>query len=374
MKFKGTWIKWALLLGVLGTLAAQSDNTRVLEVGPGGELRVSLDQGDIQIHTWDRSQVSVQARGVEQGGLLTQQSGNLIELSLDRRRSRWGDVRVEVSVPQRFDLDIRTGGGDVTVSGLLQGLMQITTAGGDIEFDDVQGEVRVNTHGGDIDGGEIAGNTEVRTHGGDISLGNVGGTLDVTTHGGDIELREVRSQLVAKTFGGDVEVTRVGGRADITTNGGDIKVGSVAAETTLRTAGGDIEIRSSDGPVTAETAGGDIEVRQVKGWIKASTAGGDIDAELVPSGGGESSLESRGGDITLMLPADARVSVHARVRIRGYWNGREDDYGIDSEFPSSQYDKGDSEITGTYEINGGGPAIQIETVNGMIRLLQSRRK
>jgi len=353
---------------------AQSGSAQVVDVAAGGELRVSLPKGDVVIHVWDRNQVSVVADGVDRNGLRVEKSGNTVEVTLGGRGGRWGDVEIEISVPRRFTLDIGTGGGDVAIQGDLEGLLEVSTSGGDIDFNDVQGEVRVTTHGGDVDGGDVSGDSDVRSHGGDISLGNVGGKLDVTTHGGDIELREVGGDLLAKTLGGDIDATRVGGRADLTTQGGDINLDSVAAEATLRTAGGDISMRTAEGSVTAQTAGGDVEFRSVRGWINAVTAGGDIEVELIPAGSQGSTLESRGGDVTLILPADARVTVEARVRIRGFWKGKEDDYGIDAEFATTQYDERDTEIIGTYQINGGGPVIQIETVNGMIRLLKSRQR
>ena len=355
-------------------VSAQSGSAQAVDVAAGGELRVSLPQGDVVIHVWDRNQVSVVADGVDRNGLRVEKNGDSVDVTLGGRGSRWGDVEIEISVPRRFTLDIGTGGGDVTVQGDLEGLLEVSTSGGDIDFNDVQGEVRVTTHGGDVDGGDVSGDSEVRSHGGDISLGNVGGKLDVTTHGGDIELREVGGDLRAKTLGGDIDATRVGGLADLTTQGGDINLDSVAAEATLRTAGGDISMRTAEGPVTAQTAGGDVEFRLVRGWINAVTAGGDIEVELIPAGSQGSTLESRGGDVTLILPADARVTVEARVRIRGFWKGKKDDYGIESDFATSQYDERETEITGTYQINGGGPVVQIETVNGMIRLLKARQR
>ncbi len=374
MKIKRLVSSGSVVLILQAVVFAQSGAAQVVDVAAGGELRVSLPQGDVIIHTWDRNQVSVEADGDDRGALRVEKNGNVVEVSLGSRGRRWRDVELEISVPRRFTLDIGTGGGDVSIQGDLEGLLEVSTSGGDIDFNDVQGEVRVTTHGGDIDGGDISGNSEVRSHGGDIGLGNVGGKLDVTTHGGDIELREVGGDLVAKTLGGDIDVTRVGGLADLTSQGGDISLDSVAAEATLRTGGGDISLRTAEGPVTAQTAGGDVEFRTVRGWINAVTAGGDIEVELIPSGSQGSTLESRGGDITLVLPSDARVTVEARVRIRGFWKGKADDYGIDSEFASTRYEEQDTEITGTYQVNGGGPTIQIETVNGMIRLLKSRRR
>ena len=347
----------------------QSFQAKTLTVTAGGELQFKSSQGDLEIRLWDRGEVTVAARGINAQDLTIDQTGNLVRLDY---RGSHRNVRFELQVPTRFNLDLGTGGGDISIFGDLQGRLAVATQGGDIEFGDVEGEAKIKTNGGDIDGGSIAGNSEIQTLGGDISLGYVDGTLDVSTQGGDISIRGVGNTLKAKTFGGDVEVGDVGGEADLSTLGGDVIVGRVSGRASLKSSGGDIELRSSTGDVIATTAGGDIELREVSGSVEARTAGGDIDAELAGSGAGGSSLVSRGGDVTLRLPGDAPFTVQAKIRLRGSSRGDRANHRFISDFPQTNAQSGEEEMLATYQINGGGPLITLETTNGSIRILRSR--
>ena len=102
--------------------------------------------------------------------------------------------------------------------------------------------------------------------------------------------------------------------------------------------------------------------------MKATTAGGDIYVELDPTNAGRSELETAGGDITLYLPAGAKVTIEARIKIRDRWD--EDDYEITSDFKAESQDRDKREVTARYVINGGGKVITIETVNGDIDILK----
>lgn len=365
----------ALLASALcaGAWAAETQAlpTQTFKVAAGGELQFRSYQGDIAIRLWDRDEITVAARGIDARDLKIEPSGNLVRMDY---RGRGHDVRFDLQVPTRFNLNLSTGGGDIRVSGDLQGNLEVETQGGDVTFGDIRGEARVKSSGGDIRGGAIAGNSEIRTLGGDIALGQIDGTLGVTSQGGDISIRGVGSTLTAKTFGGDIEVGDVGGQAELNTLGGDVLVGRVSGKADLKTSGGDIELRSSTGDVIASTAGGDIVLRDVSGSVEAQTAGGDIDAEVVTSSVGGSSLVSRGGDVSLRLPADARVTVQAKIRLRGS-SGRRSEHRIVSDFPQTTAESAqtESEISATYAINGGGPVITLETTNGSIKIRKGAR-
>ena len=164
----------------------------------------------------------------------------------------------------------------------------------------------------------------------------------------------------------------VGGDAVVSTAGGDIEVGKVSGSARVKPAGGDIELAGASGTVEAKTAGGDIECMAVTGSIDGATAGGDIVAELNPKGGDGSSLETKGGDIELIIPADAKATIDARIRIRGSWD-EDEDYEIISDFDAETHDKDSKNITGTYVLNGGGPRITLETMNGNIYIKKAAR-
>jgi DUF4097 and DUF4098 domain-containing protein YvlB len=183
----------------------------------------------------------------------------------------------------------------------------------------------------------------------------------------------VDKSLVASTAGGDITIEKVGGDARASTAGGDVIVGMVSGSATLGTAGGDIRLDGASGTVEVKTAGGDIECANITGSITAGTAGGDVYAELNPSGSRTNTLETAGGDVQIVLPADAKATIDARIKIRRGWGGDEDDYEIRSDFPAETHDKDKKTIRAHYVIGGGGATIRLETVNGNIEIRKGTR-
>jgi len=117
-------------------------------------------------------------------------------------------VRMEVQVPTKTSVEIRTGGGDVKVSHL-GGDTNLETSGGDVAVSDLAGNLTATTSGGDIKLHDLTGEVKVKTSGGDITLENAGGRVEAHTSGGDVNVAFARGN--AK--GGEIE-----------TSGGDIKV------------------------------------------------------------------------------------------------------------------------------------------------------
>jgi len=364
----------ALAIMLLSVTAFPNQLTNVSEgfdVPPGGTLHVSLNQGDVVIRT-GVSPVAVEVFGIDQqelGYLEVRESGGDVYVTFEPDGRSRSNLKVEVGIPENFNVNLSTAGGDIQIQGNLSGFAKVKTAGGDIQVGNVEGETEIKTAGGDIEAGDIAGGAAITTAGGDIKIGAVNGEADVKTAGGDITIDNVGDRLTASTSGGDIELGNVGGDAVIKTAGGDIEVGQVAGSATLKTAGGDIVLESAQGRVAAGTAGGDLELRNISGSLKAKTAGGDILAEMDPgTESGPSSLETAGGDIRLYLPAGVRARIEAVIEVRGNWERGIRKYGIYSDFPEVQIQKDASagEIYAQADLNGGGEVITLSTVNGNI--------
>lgn len=382
MKISTRILAFLLSVLVLTSLAAARDTevtrSKSFIVSKGGTLELSTSMGDVRIKTWDKNEVYVSVDGLddrELERLKMTQDGNTVRVSFRSSWGHWsGHVVFDVSVPAQFNLDMSTSGGDLTVSGALNGKIDGSTAGGDIKLGDVNGgPVEMTTSGGDITAGNLQGDGRLKTAGGDIKVGTVNGTLEVATSGGDITVQSVTKSLEAKTAGGDIQIGDVGGEAKVSTSGGSIDVGKVSGRASLSTAGGDIELKGASGRVVARTSGGDVRLQGITGSIEAKTAGGEVDAELVPSGKGDSKLTSAGGTIRLAVPENARATIEAVIRFEG-WGRHADRYQVRSEFKQESYntDMDAGEIRAVYKLNGGGDAIYLQTVNADIELKKLR--
>lgn len=297
--------------------------SETFQVERGGRLDLNTRAGDITISTWSKNEALVTVQGIPSGGaddLRIRYEGGILRVDYDPRFSGWSmnrrkGMRFKIDLPAAFDLDLRTGGGDIEVVGDLTGDVRSHTSGGDVTLRDISGEVELTTSGGDIRVGTVGGDVHLQTSGGDIRVERASADLDVQTSGGDIRIGHVGNALEAQTSGGDISIEYVGGKARINTSGGDIEIGELSENARITTAGGDIELRDAKGELQVKTAGGELELLNVTGSIDARTAGGEILAEITPQGSKGSSLVSAGGDIVLYVDPEAKATIEARIRV-----------------------------------------------------------
>jgi len=357
---------------VLHAGSQMASYSKAFNVGPGGNVIVDVAGGDVSIRTGSAN-VQVDVVGLAQSDLANlqvNQSGNAVYIVYKPERSSSSSPRFEVTVPSSFNLDLKTAGGDIEVLGDLSGEVKGKTSGGDIAFQNIDGGVDLKTSGGDIEGQTVRGNVNLATSGGDIKLASADGEVTVKTAGGDIEVGNVGSRLSAKTAGGDIKLGDVGGAVEAQTAGGDVVVGAVSGNADLSTAGGDIKLASSTGPVTAKTAGGNLDLREVASSIEGKTSGGDIYAEIVGNPGAGNELATAGGDIELRVGTGVGLTIHAVIGISGNWERESGKVGISSSLVQVNpvKDADAREIRADFPVNGGGPDVNLKTVNGNIKV------
>ncbi|HUQ08927.1 MAG TPA: DUF4097 family beta strand repeat-containing protein [Steroidobacteraceae bacterium] len=267
----------ALVLLVAGSAsAAEKKFDRTFTVSPGGSLTVDADSASVYVSGADTNQVTVHmsARGSDKDLAETAfdaaQSGSGVNVTLRRgQKSGWfnwrswsGEQRIDVTVPKRYAIKVRTGGGG-------------------IELKNTVGPVDLRTSGGDVEARNVTGTVELRTSGGAIIADSIRGDLDADTSGGDVRVIHIDGKIKANTSGGNVRCSLVGANREIsaTTSGGDIELilprgttGNVEASTS----GGDVK---SELPVTAST----IKEGRLEGTLNgggpsiyAHTSGGSI--------------------------------------------------------------------------------------------------
>lgn len=298
---------------------ATGNRTETFQVERDGRLDLNTRAGDISISTWSKNEAVVNVQGIPASGaddLRIRYDGGILRVDYDPRgwsMNRRRGVRFKIDLPSDFDLDLRTGGGDIEVVGNLGGDVRSHTSGGDVTLRDIGGDVELTTSGGDIRVGTVGGDVHLQTSGGDIRVEKASADLDVQTSGGDIRIGHVGNELDAQTSGGDITIEYVGGESRIRTSGGDIEIGELLENARITTSGGDIELRNAKGELQVKTAGGELDLLNVTGSIDARTAGGDVLAEIIPEGPKNSSLISAGGDIVLYVDPKAKATIEARI-------------------------------------------------------------
>jgi hypothetical protein len=115
----------------------------------------------------------------------------------------------DVSMPERCDVDIRAGGGAITLGA-------------------VKGRVNLSTESGAIHAGEIDGTFAARSESGTVSLAACTGDIEVSTEVAGITIGRAAGKTVLASRGGFIEVQRVSGRIVVRGDGSDAVLGFVS--------------------------------------------------------------------------------------------------------------------------------------------------
>ncbi len=276
-------------------------------VGPGGTLYLESDIGSIQVRGVRENKVDIEViREVKSGSeekaeqilkdfdIKFTQSGDDVRIEAKYEKSKlsrfWNNigkylkVKFIISVPDKYNLDLDTKGGSISVDDI-QGVVKSRTSGGSLRFDRIEGEISGKTSGGSIEIGEVKGNTDVDTSGGSIRISHAQGPVDAHTSGGSITVEEVRGTIKADTSGGSIKAyisSQPQSDCRLTTSGGSITVhleDDIGMNVNAKTSGGRVH---SDFPVT------------LKGEIDRSVLNTKIN-----DGGPELYLRTSGGSIYL---------------------------------------------------------------------------
>ena len=293
-------------------LSLHAKIVRVVEktfaVEPGGQLTVETQGGNVRVETSNDSSVKVVATETIKANsekeadellekltlTIEQQAGGVSAISKYEQRSpgfKWGSwppvqVSFVVTVPARYNVGLKTSGGDISVSNL-DGKVRARTSGGNIVLGKITDEVDAGTSGGDVRLTEGLAKVKLSTSGGNVTVERAVGETDLDTSGGDISIGSVENTVHASTSGGNVSAGIVGafkGDCVLDTSGGNVKA-KVA-----RTAAFDLDASTSGGGVRAEG----LTITIDKGGIGKSRLSGKVNG-----GGPLLKMRSSGGDIVV---------------------------------------------------------------------------
>ncbi|MDE3056345.1 MAG: hypothetical protein KGJ59_00110 [Bacteroidota bacterium] len=344
---------WAAVC-LLGIVASSVwAGTKSFSVKSGGTLFVDVKTGEISLEPWEKEEVSVEAKGIperEVENLLIENTDDGVRVKYNPSH-RWNNSRgpsFAIRVPSQYNAELRTGGGRIEEHGSLRGTFDATTGGGEVHVERIVGNMKAKTGGGEVRIDVVEGDADLRTGGGQMNIHHVTGALEVSTGGGQVHVDSVQRSLNVKTGGGSIEVT------------------GAPTGTRLSTGGGSLEVNGSKGRIEASTGGGHLELKSLVGSVEASTGGGSVSAELDPTDAEPSKIMTGGGDIEFSVPANAKATIHAIIRLE---DASPEDYGIVSDFEAQKNSTSDDdEINRTYILNGGGQEITLKTTNANIEI------
>jgi DUF4097 and DUF4098 domain-containing protein YvlB len=135
------------------------DWTKTFVVSGQPELRIETDDGNVTVRTWDEKKIIVHVTtagwkiGPGEVEVEQSQAGNSVEITV-RSRRRFPlfsvgvhSIDVDVEVPRQIESNIRTGDGNIDVTGL-QGDTRLRAGDGHIEADSLGGSLEATTGDG----------------------------------------------------------------------------------------------------------------------------------------------------------------------------------------------------------------------------------
>ncbi|HPR88415.1 MAG TPA: DUF4097 family beta strand repeat-containing protein [bacterium] len=382
--------------------------TREFAMAPGGNLVMEISGGDIRVTSWDKNSVQVletftmkvftreeAEEIVKKLNASYSQNAATLTIRNELDGNRLQEHAFEITLPQKFNLDLKTAGGDLDVS-KVEGNVRLGTSGGDLLLSALTGAIEARTSGGDLSLETISGKISAATSGGDIIAKAIFAEGDLSTSGGDVAVEKTTQRLALTTSGGDIVLQDIAGPLTAATSGGDISLTRFSgAQGSLQTSGGDLMVHTSQGQLEMATSGGDVDCEEITKSLRAMTSGGDIDvrdlraAAEVRSMGGDISVvmtlqdftvphaltvETTGGEISITLPARLPATIEAEIRLqrRADPDERNDIY---SDFPLTKIapdETGGRILRSKGEINGGGDLIQLKTTGGDITITKGK--
>lgn len=318
----------AALLGAGASAAAAQQVNQSVAADPTGTVEVHAVSGQIRVTGWTRNQVQVtgQLSGAGERVEVEDEGGNVVVRVVYPRghSSSNRDLRLDVRVPVRNDVEVNTVSADAVAEGLE----------GDLEVHSVSGAIRI-------------ANNRSREIGADTKSG----TVDVIADADRVEANSVSGSVtVGGTVRDRVEAHSVSGMVRVTAAAGEVEAGSVS---------GSVEVASMRGRAEVNSVSGDVRVtgRGLSGSFQ--TVSGEITITGDLARGSDLELTTHSGTITLQMPAGASAAVDFTT-----FSG-----DIESDYPGARVTR-PSRREARVIIGGGDARVTAQTFSGDVRLMR----
>jgi hypothetical protein len=302
------------------------------------DIRVS---GKVTVHGWNESAAR---RLGEHVSVEVVQNGDGYEVrptSGDRRLN----VDMDVTVPYRAAVTVRSDKGDISISDL-KNSVTANTGNGDLEIRNTAGDVSIDIRNGDAKVSDTKGDIKISGHGENIEAVNASGGLTVN---GEF-VGPIRAEKIAKG------VRFVSHRTDLTLTQltGHMEAGS-----------GNLEVVDSPGSLNVRSRDEEMHIENVTGKVKLENRNGNVEVVFSSPPKDDIEIDNSSAAITLNLPESSSFEIDAGCR------SCDEDKGIDSEFSADSlkqtHEAGNWHLEGKYG-NGHRPKIILRTTYASIAI------
>ncbi len=301
-----------------------------------GEIRVTAKK---TVKSWSETEAARIAGPIN---VAIEQNGDGYEVhpnGFDLSNSRIA-VDLEVAIPKKSVLSIKTDQGDVTVTGI----------SADVGITDMKGDVDVRATAGDV-------NVEMRK--GDAKVSGTKGDVKVSGKGGEIEVNDTTGSLTVEgEFYGPVRVDKAVKGVRMVSSKTDLTLSALAGH--METGSGNMDIVDAPGNLSLRTRDSEINLENPGGKVIIDNRNASAGVRFSSAPKEDVQITNSSGEIALTVPGSASFEIVADCR----------NCEINSEFPGlgeSKTESGDSHLAGKYG-SGKGPKITLKTSYGNIAL------
>ena len=280
-----------IIISAFSSMELAADDARLLfektlQTEPGKELVTSLIAGGVIVSTWTNNEVNVKVYGNDEAEekviFIAENTETGVKVEGKKKESgnfKHLTLRVEVIVPQNYNVKLFSSGGSLEVNNL-KGKIEANTSGGNIKIENTNGNIEAYTAGGNISIETSNGDITASTSGGKILINGFNGNVDASTAGGDINLTGTEGKIAASTAGGNIRLDYTGKNMgiDLSTLGGNITA------TLPFDFNADADIGTLAGKVRCDFA--QVETKnKIYSYVKAKFNGGGEDFKCTTSAG-----------------------------------------------------------------------------------------
>jgi hypothetical protein len=262
-------------------------------------------------------------------------------------------VDYDISMPADSKLWLRSGFGNVTVSGVQgwadienghgqltsrdSGSTKLVNSFGSVEATGATGNVWIVNNNGSVQVSAVKGALDVKDRFAAITVSNIQGPATISGGNGAVELTDAGASTVNNSFGavtarnihgalavnnnngqvdvdtvqglatlnnsfGAINFTNVTGNVRCTSSNGRVKGGPSGSDVYVKTSFGEVSLEQIGGSIQVEDSNGNIAAREIKGHAEFNTSFGSIDASglrkgvRATTGNGRVSLSDIGGE------------------------------------------------------------------------------
>jgi DUF4097 and DUF4098 domain-containing protein YvlB len=321
-------------------------NARVVVHNGHGDITVrGSDSGEIRVtakksvKSWSETEAARIADRINVG---IEQNGDGYEVrpsGFDLSSSKIG-VDLEVTIPKKSVLSVKTEKGVVAVSG-------------------ISSDVVVTNTLGNVDVRGTAGDVNVETRKGDVKVSGTKGDVKISGKGGEIEVNDTTGSLTVEgEFYGPIRADKAVKGVRMVSSKTDLTLSALPGH--FETGSGNMDIVDAPGNLSLRTRDAEINVENPGGKVMIDNRNASIGVRFSSAPKEDVQITNSSSEIALTVPGSASFEIVADCR----------NCEISSEFPglnASKTESGDSHLAGKYG-NGKGPKITLKTSYGNISL------